>query len=186
METKEPDHARTENKRITESTGKDITETGVKIGHELKFHANPEYLEQREKIWDELMEQQNKKLQEFPREEIKVTLPSGDVKEGTSFETSPMDIAKSISNSLANNVVVASVKYKNRVGTLDSALSKVEEVDYQSGEEGWILWDLTRALEGDCELKLHTFDDKEGKTVFWHSSAHVLGECMEVDFGVHL
>lgn len=186
MEPTEPSHARTDNKRITESTGKDIKETGDKIGHDIKFHENPAYLEERIKIWDELMEAQNKKLAEMPREEIKVTLPDGNVKEGTSFETSPMDIAKGISNSLANQVIVASVKYKGRVGTLDSALSKVEEVDYQSGEEGWILWDLTRALEGDCDIKLHNFDDKEGKTVFWHSSAHVLGECMEVDFGVHL
>lgn len=186
MEATQPSHARKDGGRAIASTGKDITETGVKIGLDINFEKNPAYLEEREKIWDELMEQQVKKLQDFPREEIKVTLPNGDVKEGTSFETSALDIAKSISNSLANNAVVASVKYKKRVATLDSALSKVEEEDYLSEEEGWILWDLTRPLEGDCELKLHTFADKEGRTVFWHSSSHVLGQCMEVDFGVHL
>ncbi len=48
------------------------------------------------------------------------------------------------------------------------------------------LWDLLRPLEGDCKLELKTFDDAEGKMVFWHSSAHVLGECMECDYGVKL
>ena len=31
-----------------------------------------------------------------------------------------------------------------------------------------------------------TFEDEEGKMTFWHSSAHVLGSCMEREFGVHL
>jgi threonyl-tRNA synthetase len=31
-----------------------------------------------------------------------------------------------------------------------------------------------------------TFEEAEGKMVYWHSSAHILGECMERDFGVHL
>lgn len=37
-------------------------------------------------------------------------------------------------------------------------------------------WDVFRPLEGDCSLKLCTFDDPEGKETFWHSSAHVLGQ----------
>lgn len=48
------------------------------------------------------------------------------------------------------------------------------------------MWDLTRPLEGDCLIKIHTFEDKEGQSTFWHSSAHVLGQCLEVDFGVDL
>lgn len=39
--------------------------------------------------------------------------------------------------------------------------------------------DLTRPLEGDCLLELLTFDDKVGKEVFWHSSAHLLGQSLE-------
>ncbi len=50
-----------------------------------------------------------------------------------------MDIAKSISKSLANNAVVAKV----------------------DGKE----WDLLRPLEGDCKMSLHTFDEQEGKEV---------------------
>ena len=190
MESKEElkaevDHSRKENKRIIESTGKDIQQSGQKIGFDIKFETNPKYLEERVKIWEELYAAQQEKLASFPKTAIKITLPDGKEKEGTSFTTSPMDIAKEISNSLANNVVVASVKYKNRVATLDTHVSKVEEED-DGEEEGWSLWDLTRPLEGDCELKLHTFDDKEGKMAFWHSSAHILGQWMEVEFGVHL
>lgn len=35
-------------------------------------------------------------------------------------------------------------------------------------------------------MRLYTFDDKEGRDTFWHSSAHVLGQAMEREFGVHL
>ena len=41
-------------------------------------------------------------------------------------------------------------------------------------------------MEGDCTLELLDFEDPLGKMVFWHSSAHILGEALEVDFGCHL
>jgi threonyl-tRNA synthetase len=120
----------------------------------------------------------------MPRKQIKIVLPDGKEKEGTSFETTALDIAKSISNSLPDKVVVAKVKYLNRVGSLDEGLVKPdaegENIDH------WELYDSFRPLEGDCELKLLTFEDPEGKLVFWHSSAHILGESMEREFGVHL
>ena len=43
-----------------------------------------------------------------------------------------------------------------------------------------------RPLEGDCDLKLHKFDEPEGKEVFWHSSAHILGEALESLYGARL
>lgn len=46
-----------------------------------------------------------------------------------------------------------------------------------------VLWDLDRPLEGDCKLELLKFDDPEAQQVFWHSSAHVLGEAMERVYG---
>ena len=70
---------------------------------------------------------------------IKVTLPDGSEKAGVRLVTTPMDIAKTLSKSLANSAVV----------------SKVD------GKE----WDLLRPLEGDCKLSLHTFDEREGKEV---------------------
>lgn len=56
----------------------------------------------------------------------------------------------------------------------------------QKGEQGWLDYDVTRPFEGNCELKLFTFDTPEGKETFWHSSAHILGETLELEFGVHL
>ena len=75
---------------------------------------------------------------------IKITLPDGAVKDGKAYETTPLDIAKDISQGLANAVVAAKVDGK--------------------------VWDLTRRLEGDCNLALLKFDDKDGLDTYWHSS----------------
>ena len=48
------------------------------------------------------------------------------------------------------------------------------------------VYDLHRLLEGDCELKILTFADPEGRVVFWHSSAHVLGQALENLYGAYL
>jgi threonyl-tRNA synthetase len=89
-----------------------------------------------------------------------------------------------ISNSLVEKVVVAKVRYTNRIATLDDGLIN-PDAEKDEGEQ-WVLYDSFRPLEGDCELKLLNFEELEGKMTFWHSSAHVLGECMEREFGVHL
>ncbi len=41
------------------------------------------------------------------------------------------------------------------------------------------MWDATRALHNDASLKLLTWDDTDGKSTFWHSSAHLLAEAVE-------
>ncbi|XP_047324109.1 threonine--tRNA ligase, mitochondrial 1-like [Impatiens glandulifera] len=99
-------------------------------------------------------------LQSISGETIKITLPNGTVKEGKKWLTTPLDIAKEISKSLASNALI----------------SKVNEV----------LWDMSRPLEEDCELKLFTFDSDEGRDTFWHSSAHILGQALEVKYGCKL
>lgn len=48
------------------------------------------------------------------------------------------------------------------------------------------LWDLDRPLEASCKLELLDFEDEQGKMVFWHSSAHILGEACERRFGCSL
>jgi threonyl-tRNA synthetase len=48
------------------------------------------------------------------------------------------------------------------------------------------LWDMSRPLIGDCTLTLLKYDDPEAKTVFSHSSAHVLGAALEACIGAHL
>uniref|UniRef100_A0A0E0EK09 threonine--tRNA ligase n=1 Tax=Oryza meridionalis TaxID=40149 RepID=A0A0E0EK09_9ORYZ len=93
-------------------------------------------------------------------EPIRITLPDGAVKNGKKWISTPMDIAKEISSGLANSCLIAQVN-----GTL---------------------WDMTRPLEGDCELKLFKFDSNEGRDTFWHSSAHILGESLERAYGCKL
>ena len=44
------------------------------------------------------------------------------------------------------------------------------------------LYDLSRPLEKDCCVELLDFENDEGRAVFWHSSAHVLGEACEKHF----
>ncbi|KAI9312825.1 hypothetical protein BX666DRAFT_1865229 [Dichotomocladium elegans] len=120
----------------------------------------PEYLQHRIQMFERLKAKADAKLKEMPRTPITITLPDGTKKEGTSFETSPMDIALGIAKSLAERTVIAKV----------------------NGE----LWDLERPLEGSCSLELLDFDNEEGKKVFWHSSAHMLGEACERHYGCHL
>jgi len=45
---------------------------------------------------------------------------------------------------------------------------------------------MNRVLEGTCELFLYKFDNPEGRETFWHSSAHILGQVLENEFGVKL
>lgn len=113
-------------------------------------------------------------------------MPDGTVKEGKSFETSPYDIAASISKQFADKVVVAKVKYSKRVATLDEGLLNPEAEEGKDAEDQWFFWDMNRKLEGDCELLLYKFDQPEGKETFWHSSAHILGQTLENEYGVHL
>ncbi len=83
---------------------------------------------------------------------INITFPDGAVRQ---YEkgSSAMDIAKAISHGLAKKVLAAKV----------------------DGE----IWDATRTIEKDSTLQLLTWDDKEGKSTFWHSSAHLLAEAIE-------
>ncbi len=84
---------------------------------------------------------------------IKVTFPDGNVR---SYEkgVTALDIAASISEGLARNVLAAKV----------------------NGE----VIDATRPIEKDISLQLLTWNDKGGKSTFWHSSAHLLAEALEV------
>ena len=83
---------------------------------------------------------------------IKITLPDGSVKEYQSGVT-PMQVAQSISEGLARNVLSASFNGKT-----------VESVT---------------PLTTDGSLTLYTWDNPEGKKAFWHSSAHILAQALE-------
>ncbi|XP_005094376.1 threonine--tRNA ligase 1, cytoplasmic isoform X2 [Aplysia californica] len=131
---------------------------GEKKAMELK--PPPDYIEHRQKLWDKLKKERDDWIAAQEKVPIKVTLPDGAVKEGNAFQTTPYEVAAAISQGLADSTVVAKV----------------------NGE----LWDLDRPFEKDSSLQLLKFDDPEGQYVFWHSSAHMLGEAMERQCGGHL
>ncbi|KAK0179484.1 hypothetical protein PV327_005233 [Microctonus hyperodae] len=117
----------------------------------------PSYIQDRINLWDKLKAQYDADIAAKPVTDITVTLPDGKEVIGQCWRTTPYDIAKGISQGLADNTVIA----------------KVNDV----------LWDLERPLEGDCKLELLKFDHPDGQQVFWHSSAHILGEAMERVYG---
>jgi threonyl-tRNA synthetase len=83
---------------------------------------------------------------------ISITLPDNSIREYPSGVSS-LDIAKSISEGLARNVLAAKVN---------------DEV-----------WDATRPITADSRLTLLTWDQEEGKATLWHSSAHLMAEAVE-------
>jgi len=83
---------------------------------------------------------------------IKITLPDNSVREFDSA-VSGMEIAQSISPRLAKDVLSVLV---------DGAI-----------------YDLSRKIDHNAKIKLFTWDDREGKETFWHSSAHLMAEAIE-------
>ena len=93
---------------------------------------------------------------------IKITFPDQSVR---AFEAgvTPLDIAKSLSEGLARNVLAASVN--------------------------GVKWDATRPIHEDATVQLYTWNDPEGKAAMWHSSAHLMAAAIEalypgVKFGI--
>jgi threonyl-tRNA synthetase len=93
---------------------------------------------------------------------IHITLPDGSIRP---FEqgSSAMDVALSISEGLARNVLAAEVNCE--------------------------IWDANRPIEVDSSVRLLTWNDTEAKSTFWHSSAHLMAEALEalypgIQFGI--
>jgi threonyl-tRNA synthetase len=100
-----------DNRRITKGTEHSIQREEGKIGGEFVKSTKPQFLDERTKIWDELYAKQQEYQKSLPRETIKITLKDGKQVDGTSFETSPLDIAKKyLKKSLVADFIVAKVK----------------------------------------------------------------------------
>src|SRR6516162_314299 len=86
---------------------------------------------------------------------IKINFPDGAIRE---YEkgTTAMEIARSISEGMAKKVIAASVN--------------------------GVVWDLSRPIQQDASLKLLSWNDPDGKSTFWHSSAHLMAEAVESIF----
>lgn len=83
---------------------------------------------------------------------IKITFPDGAVREYNQGVT-PMEVAKSISDGLARNVLAAKINGKKT--------------------------EAATPITTDAELTLYTWRDTDGKEAFWHSSAHILAEAVQ-------
>ena len=123
----------------------------------------PENFEQRNQFFEELKKQSDEELASRPKPEIKISLQAGSSVssiEGKAWETTPGQLLKHVPKEISAEVVVAKV-------------------------DG-VLWDLDRPLEKDSKVSYLRFKDEEGREVFWHSSAHVLGEACEHEYGCML
>ncbi|MBN3314124.1 SYTC2 ligase, partial [Atractosteus spatula] len=120
----------------------------------------PSYVQERLQLYEQLKQESDALLARRAAAESRpvwVQLPDGRRVEARSWESSPYDVACGISQGLADSAVIARV----------------------NGE----LWDLDRPLETDCSLELLRFDHEDAQAVYWHSSAHIMGEAMERFYG---
>ncbi len=95
-------------------------------------------------------------------DQITISLPDGSTKEFSKGATS-LDVAMSISEGLARNVLASRV----------------------NGE----VWDAFRPINEDASIQLLTWNDEDGKSTMWHSSAHLMAEALEelypgIKFGI--
>lgn len=124
----------------------------------------PDFILERNELFDQLKKQYESDLEAREKPAIKVTLIAAPGHkseiEGNAWDTTPGKLLKDVPKDRAAQIVVA-------------------KVDGQ-------VWDLDRPLTQDCTVSYLTFEDPEGRDVFWHSSAHVLGECAEHEYGCRL
>jgi threonyl-tRNA synthetase len=91
--------------RLTKSTGKLVDEAGKgRIGGPFTVTKDPTYLKDRLSVFAAAVERQKERHAAKPRVPITVTLPDGSTREGTSWVTTPMDIAAGISKQMAKTV----------------------------------------------------------------------------------
>jgi threonyl-tRNA synthetase len=121
----------------------------------------PDIILERNKLFEELWQEHVKEQAAKPRSEITVTLDVGDgnpsIVAAKSWETTPGSFLRDVPKEISANIVIAKIDDKE-------------------------LWDLNRPLEKDCKVTLLPFDHPEGREVFWHSSAHCLGEACELEY----
>ena len=135
--------------------------------HDTKSDALPDFILQRNQIFDELKRVYDAEILEREHTVINVVLDLGLDKNGIpraampvaakKWESTPGSFLKHLDKDITSDVVIAKV-------------------------DGKQLWDLDRPLEYDCRVSYIPFVSAEGRNVFWHSSAHVLGEAAECQF----
>lgn len=128
---------------------------------------SPEIIATRNELFDRLKRKRHAEVLAHEKPEINVVLDLGLDKDGIprpdmpvaakAWESTPGSFLRHVDKDVSSDVVVAKV-------------------------DGKQLWDLDRPLEYACRVSYVPFSSPEGRNVFWHSSAHVLGEAAECHF----
>ena len=128
----------------------------------------PDFIIKRNELFDKLKQEYNDQLSKKVPTPIRISLDRSVVKipgcsddssepeDGKAFQTTPGSFLRYVDKAIASDIVIS-------------------KVDGQ-------LWDLDRPLERDCRVTFVPFSSDEGRKVFWHSSAHVLGEAAECQY----
>lgn len=127
----------------------------------------PDFVVKRNNLFDELKRKRDAEIVAKEHPVINIVLDLGLDREGKprpampvaarAWESTPGSFLKHVDKDTSSDVVIAKV----------------------NGKE---LWDLDRSLEYECRISYVPFSSAEGKNVFWHSSAHVLGEAAECQY----
>ena len=127
----------------------------------------PDFILRRNELFDELKKKRDVELLEKEKPVINVVLDLGLGPDGIprpkmpvaakAWESTPGSFLRHVDRDVSSDVVIARV----------------------NGKE---LWDLDRPLELSCTVSYQPFTSAEGRNVFWHSSAHVLGEACECQY----
>ena len=181
---------------------------------------NPDWLKDRLAVYETIAQRRQVELETKQAIPIAITLPDGTVLTQHSktqepflaWKTSPVDVAQSISQGLADSAVVARVTYSSFVPDysiwedgmegVDMMLDAMGETEEQAepaqdqesdtaangSPQKTLLWDMTRPLVGPvAKMEFLKFgQDKDATTVFWHSSSHIMGEALEHSYGSKL
>lgn len=194
-------------RRANASSGPKIND-GLMLGGDsfVKRTKNPEWLKHRMEVYEKIEKRRAEELAQKTQVPITVTLPDGkkisEDKEGNSlkaWKTTPYDVAVTISQGLADSATVARVTYGSYCEDYSAAEDGMEVEDMmsdaladagleQTDSDTTMLWDMTRPLVGQVsKLEFLKFEnDQEARTVFWHSSAHMMGEALEHLYGCKL
>lgn len=114
----------------------------------------PAFVETRLQLWNQLKQKFDQQIESKSAQSINVRLSDGSTKTATAWTSTPNEIM-------------------NEINDKSGIVAKVNGV----------LWDLKRPLETDCAVEFVPFDDADGRGVFWHSSAQVLGAALEQLYG---
>ena len=151
-----------QNKQSTEKSMQMSTQVGSKFSSAAQ--PLPDFIVQRNQFFDKLKTQHDEEVASKERPEIKVTLNTGAGEDsmliGKAWETTPGQLLRHVQKDIAADIIIAKVD-----GTL---------------------WDLDRPLEADAKVSYLSSRHPEGRAVFWHSAAHVLGEACEHEYGCQL